>query len=126
MDAGRGGRQEPLAGGEQLCRRWPWVTTWVLGELHQGSTAEAGREDGEPCVLQRCSCNESPACTSEDEEDEDLGSPRGLPPDGGWMSPGPRGTHGGSHLWGRLGKVTIFTQSLLSSRSGKEGGKHLC
>lgn len=96
------------------------------GELHQGSTAEAGREDGEPCMLQRCSCNENPACTSEDQEDEDPGSPRGLPPDGGWMSPGPRGTHGGSHLGGRLGKVTIFTQSLLSSGSGKEGGKHLC
>lgn len=76
-------------------------------------------------MLQRCSCNENPACTSKDEEDEDPGSPRGLPPGGGWMSPGPGGTHGGSHLWGRLGKVTIFTQSLLSSGSGKEGGKHL-
>lgn len=42
------------------------------------------------------------------------------------MSPGPGGTHRGSHLWGRLGKVTIFTQSLLSSGPGKEGGKQLC
>lgn len=42
------------------------------------------------------------------------------------MSPGPGGTHRGSHLWGRLGKVTIFTQSLLRSGPGKEGRKQLC
>lgn len=49
-------------------------------------------------MLQRPSCSESPACTSEDEEDEDPGSPQGLPPveAGCFQDPGEH--IGGSHL----------------------------